>query len=1027
MAADSVGQIGLDLVVNQGDFKKQMSGIQSLAKKAGAALASAFAVKKLVDFGAQCIELGSDLAEVQNVVDVTFPRMSRQVDEFAKSAAQSFGLSETMAKRFTGTFGAMAKAFGFGEQAAYDMSTTLTGLAGDVASFYNISQDEAYTKLKSVFTGETESLKDLGVVMTQAALDQYALANGFGKTTKAMSEAEKVALRYQFVQDQLSLASGDFIRTSDSWANQVRVLKLQFDSLKATIGQGLINVLTPVIKVINTIIGKLMSLANAFKSFTELITGKKGSGGTSAAAAGMEAVAGSAADAGTAVLGAGSAAKQAAKDLKTVTTGIDELNIIKPDTDSGASDGGSSADSFDMGELDTSAVEELDSRYQALIDRMKELASLARKGFWDAFGDTSVFDSIQNSIGSIRQSLADIFTAPEVLRAANNFADSVAYNLGRVTGAAASIGATVADNLLGGISRYFEQNSQRIQDFLVSLFNIEARGTEIKGNFAESIADIFTVFRSDSAKQITADIISIFANGFMGVVELGSAFATDVLDVLTAPIAENTDRFQSAFQGLLDVVQKVTGTVADLVADTIDGILQLYAQDVHLLFESLKSGFTEIVSTVLDAFQEYILPVLQEAADKFGEFASSTLQPLIDKFLDFAGKVAGVIGTLWNGVLKPLVLWFVQSMAPVIRDVLSSAINMFSSFASAIAGIVDSVLSVLGGLIDFVKGVFTGDWSLAWEGIQEILSGAWSFMETLVTDAVDAIANVVNLAWTTISKTTSTIFSGIKTFLASTFNAILSVVSTVIRSVQTTINTTLAAIKTNWESIWNSVKTFVSGIFDGIRNTITSKMDAVRSGIGSALNQIKSTWDNIWNSVKSFTSSIFDGIWSTIKGAINNIISGVERMANGVIKGINSMINALNRLSFSIPDWVPEIGGNTFGLHIPNISSVSIPRLAEGGYVRANTPQLAMIGDNRRYGEIVAPEDKMQEMVNRAAALASREDSMNTQYLAMMVELLREIINLIENLDLTVNIDIREIKRKLADLEKRGGYKLRTT
>ena len=150
-------------------------------------------------------------------------------------------------------------------------------------------------------------------------------------------------------------------------------------------------------------------------------------------------------------------------------------------------------------------------------------------------------------------------------------------------------------------------------------------------------------------------------------------------------------------------------------------------------------------------------------------------------------------------------------------------------------------------------------------------------------------------------------------------------------------------------------------------------------------------------------------------------------MANGVIKGINSMINALNRLSFKIPSWVPEIGGNTFGLNIPNISSVSIPRLAEGGYVRANTPQLAMIGDNRRYGEIVAPEDKMQEMVNRAAALASREDSMNTQYLAMVVELLRVIINLIENLDLTVNIDIREIKRKLSDLEKRGGYKLRTT
>ena len=183
-----------------------MSGITSLAKKAGAALAAAFAVKKVVDFGKQCLELGSDLQEVQNVVDVTFPHMSDQVDQFAKSAAQSFGLSETMAKRYTGTFGAMAKAFGFTEAQAYDMSTTLTGLAGDVASFYNISQDEAYTKLKSVFSGETETLKDLGIVMTQAALDQYALANGYGKTTQAMTEQEKVALRYAFVQSQLSAA-----------------------------------------------------------------------------------------------------------------------------------------------------------------------------------------------------------------------------------------------------------------------------------------------------------------------------------------------------------------------------------------------------------------------------------------------------------------------------------------------------------------------------------------------------------------------------------------------------------------------------------------------------------------------------------------------------------------------------------------------------------------------------------------------------------------------------------------------------
>ena len=471
MAAESAGQIGLDLVINQGEFKKQLAGIQGMAKKAGLALAAAFSVKKLIDFSAQCIELGSDLQEVQNVVDVTFPQMSKQVDNFAKNAAASFGLSETMAKKFAGTSGAMAKSFGFSEQAAYEMATTLTGLAGDVASFYNISQDEAYTKLKSVFTGETETLKDLGVVMTQSALDAYALANGYSKTTAKMSEMEKVALRYKFVQDQLSAASGDFIRTSDGWANQVRVLQLQFDSLKATIGQGLINVLTPVIKVINTIIGKLMSLANAFKAFTEMITGKGSSGGgTSAAAAGMEAVAQSADKANAAAGGAGSAAKKAAKDMKSVTTGIDELNIIDPDTgsDGGGSGGGAAGgydvDQFDMGAVDTSALDVMDSKYQALIDRAKELKDLFTAGFWDGFGDTSVFDSILASVDRIKQSLGEIFTAPEVLAAANSFADQFSYSLGQIAGSVAGIGTTIADNLLGGISLYLQQNTERIRE-----------------------------------------------------------------------------------------------------------------------------------------------------------------------------------------------------------------------------------------------------------------------------------------------------------------------------------------------------------------------------------------------------------------------------------------------------------------------------------------------------------------------------------------------------------------------------------
>ncbi len=234
-----------------------------------------------------------------------------------------------------GTYGAMAKSFGITGQAGYEMSAAITGLTGDVASFYNLRQDEAYTKLKSIFTGETESLKDLGVVMTQTALDQYALNEGLGKTTAKMTEQEKVMLRYQFVMSQLSDAQGDFSRTSDSWANQVRILQLQFEALRATIGQGLINALTPVIQVINTILEKLQTLANYFRAFTVAIFGDS-SGGSSNVADSMDSAAGSS---GNIADNMGSAAGSA-KELNRQLAKFDELNNLSSNRNSGGGSGG---------------------------------------------------------------------------------------------------------------------------------------------------------------------------------------------------------------------------------------------------------------------------------------------------------------------------------------------------------------------------------------------------------------------------------------------------------------------------------------------------------------------------------------------------------------------------------------------------------------------------------------------------------------------------------------------------------------
>lgn len=923
MAGNSIGQIGLDLIVNQGNFQKQMSGITGLAKKAGAALAAAFATKQIISFGKECLELGSDLAEVQNVVDVTFPKMSSRVDEFAKSAAASFGLSETMAKQYTGTFGAMAKAFGFTEQQAYDMSTSLTGLAGDVASFYNLSQDEAYTKLKSVFTGETESLKDLGVVMTQTALDSYAMANGFGKTTQAMSEAEKVALRYRFVQEQLSTAQGDFARTSDGWANQVRILSLQFDSLKATIGQGLINLFTPVLKMINTLIGKLSVLAGAFKSFTELITGKKSEGvgnvaaDAQAASAGLGDAADSAGNLADNTTAAGDAAKKAAKALMS----FDKINKLDDDTDSGtsAADVPISGSAIDYGSLaeGETALNGINGKLDGIMGRFQELASQFKKGFDLGFQDTNfdglineaervrkaiigiftdskisaaakrlvnqtaktlgvlagsiariaakwgkaiaggiadslesnkqwiidsisgLFDDWSGILGEVQEiilGIADIFTAPEVLESVRELAESITTELLKSAYASLSIGTTIAANLIGGIKKYIDQSKDYIRQKLAGIFNITAEIYDLIGDVELALADILSVFSSETAQQITSDLIGIFSDGFLGVTELAMKFARDIISAITGPFTENAEKIKEALWNTLQPISEILTTLHDSVREIFTRLGEMYDEHIKPMFDSFKQGFSEIVGTLLDGYNTYIAPVLDSLSKKFTDVWNTHIQPCINTAIGIIGKVADLIKTVWETVLQPVINWIAKNIMPLIAPVLEDIGSKFLAIFGNIADAVKGVMTALGGVIDFITDVFKGDWESAWDDVGETFSGVWEA------------------------------FTGI---------------------VKTPIN--------------------------------------------------------------------------TILGFINTFLLGIESMVNGVA-------SALNTISIDLPGWLQDLTGySSVGFNIPTWTAPQIPYLAQGGFVEKNTPQLAVIGDNRHQGEVVAPEGKLQEMVDAAA------------------------------------------------------------
>lgn len=881
----SVGKISLDLNVNSKQFNKQVNGIQKATTKAFGLMSVAVgniisnmvqnAVKGIGDFVKDSIDKGSELSELQNVVDSVFETMSDKVNDFAKNALDSYGLAEAQAKRMMGTYGAMSKSFGFTEDQAYDMSAALTALTGDVASFYNLDHDVAYTKMKSVFTGETESLKELGVVMTQTALDQFAMANGFNKTTKDMSEQEKVALRMAFVQDKLKVASGDFLKTQDQWANQTRILTGQFDSFKAALGSGFINVLTPLVRTLNEVMAKLVQAAQLFDAFTAKVMGVKKDSGVGSAMMEVAEAAEEAASSTDGIEEAASGAAGSAKKAQQALMGFDEINkLTKTDSASGSSDG--LLDNMNFGNQVEEESEVAETAMRKIKDEISAIIELLKQGFKDGLGSDfeASISRIKGHLAGIGESIKEIFTDKEVVGSAKDLGKKVIYSIGQIAGSAVSIGQSIAEALVGGLDKSLEQSKEFIKQRFVGILDAASGIWETAGELSKAFASIYEVFRSDTSKQIVGDILSSINDAYLGIIDLSMQIGRDIINAIAQPIIENKDALKGALESIMGPISVVTSTISTAVRETFDTIFAVYQEKVQPLFQSIGDGLSAIVSTMITAWETYISPILSNLATKFSEVWVAYVQPAITSIIEFVGKLANGIKALWEGVLVPLIQWLTNTLVPIIAPILETLGTMVMNLFGTISQIVKGVFDVLGGLIDFIVGVFTGDWDLAWEGIKSVFTGIW-----------DAIVGV-------------------------------------------------------FRTVWEVIKGVVIVAMDLVKGKIKLGMDAIKG--------------------------VFTAGWTVIKNVINTILGGIEAMVNGVINGINKMTSAMNSLSFDVPDWVPGIGGGKFGFSIPALSTVSLPRLAEGGFVRANQPQPVIVGDNKTQGEIIAPENKILEITLKA-------------------------------------------------------------
>lgn len=435
---------------------KQVNTFGSTLKKIGGLVAVAFGTAALVNFGKESIRLASDIQEVQNVIDVTFGRGAAQIEEFAQSAAEAYGLSELAAKQYTGTMGAMLKSSGLTTSAAQEMSMALAGLSGDIASFYNLSTDLAFEKIRSGISGETEPLKQLGINMSVANLEAYALSEGITKSYNAMSQAEQVLLRYNYLLSVTTDAQGDFARTSGSFANQIRILQLNFDQLRIAVGNALIPIAQAVLPSINAIIAGLTKLAKVFSQVTALLFGKSPEVKTTSGIAASAGAAAAATDKlAESTAGAGSAAKQAEKDMKGILASFDELNILASGA-AGSVGGAGGGGGADIPDLEIPSYEAEIEDVDQLGEAFSSLGELFVKTLDEILAGMPAFKAalleFADNFNAFNQKLYDAFTFPGVVErveelgreladAFNGLVDAIDWELwGRTLGAGLNLG-----------------------------------------------------------------------------------------------------------------------------------------------------------------------------------------------------------------------------------------------------------------------------------------------------------------------------------------------------------------------------------------------------------------------------------------------------------------------------------------------------------------------------------------------------------------------------------------------------------
>lgn len=719
------------------------------------------AVKRVASVMSGWYKESNSYIETLNFFEVAMGESTTAAKEFAETVQSTMGIDAKEWMNYQATFQNLAKGFGVASDSATKMSQNLTQLAYDMSSIRDVDVEVAFDKLSSAMAGQVKGLRELGIDTTVATLQEYARAKGIEKTVRSMTQAEKAMLRYNYIMEQSRDLGywNDMAKTIATPANALRILTAQFTQLKRALGNIISVLVTQFIPYIQIMVEALTDAANAIAKFFGFELPKVNDIDYGMGEFSDELEEG----------------EESAKEIKKQLMGFDELNIIG-DPASGGAESGSSA--MDMELLEYDFLKNLDtSKADAIKQQFKDIGSAVAdtaKAIEKYFGFDKVWDGISKGIKKIdfkeiEDSAKSIFSglepiAKSAVKGVSKVYKSLAKSVGRIFEGILPLWGKELEIAFAGVDGFLGAEGENIGKWINEVASNISWGMLDFSSGIKNIFDSLTGKLDENKERVGGSIEQLLWSVSETVMAIGSV-VSGLFEVIGLEFSIFTTQekplIDEFLNGVIETVTLFSDSVTGIVGGIFSSVREWWETDGKGVWDGIVDVFFDLTAIIMEFWDDTIKPVFDYLATTLTNLWNDHLEPLWNNILGFITSVWDFLKAMWDGILKPIVDFVVKFIGPPIIAVVENIIDVVETIIGVIVDVVSGIFKALGGLLDFITGIFTGNWEKAWNGIKNFFGGIWNAIWGAVKGVINLIIDGLNSLWRGLYSVLAGIINGV--------------------------------------------------------------------------------------------------------------------------------------------------------------------------------------------------------------------------------------------------------------------------